>query len=208
VTGIPQAKTPTRLSSALFLGKATLLQVKRATQDFSKSIVRHSQSSDESFSKTLTASVTQLWTDTNVSEEWYQRGKIQNLRQAASRLDLCVIPAEQVFSFWRQVGRASRRKGYVPGRMLQEGCMIPAIGGGLCQLSNSIYQVALESGCEILERHPHSRVVPGSATAGGRDATVAWNYIDLRFRPSTAMQLRVMLTATDLRVSLHSTSGA
>lgn len=85
--------------------------------------------------------------------------------------------------------------------------MIPAIGGGLCQLSNALYQVALEAGCEILERHPHSRIVPGSATAHGRDATVAWNYIDLRFRPLADLQLRVILTTTELQVSLHTLEG-
>jgi hypothetical protein len=63
------------------------------------------------------------------------------------------------------------------------------------KLSNALYQVALDSGCEIVERHRHSRTVPGSATAAGRDATVAWNYVDLRFRPAVDMQLTVELTA-------------
>jgi hypothetical protein len=103
--------------------------------------------------------------------------------------------------FWRQVGKATARKGYRPGRMLQEGCMIPAIGGGLCQLSNALYQIALDSGCEIVERHRHSRTVPGSATAAGRDATVSWNYVDLRFRPAVDMQLAVELTADHLIVA-------
>jgi VanW like protein/Glycosyl transferases group 1 len=200
------AQIPSRLSSAIFTGKATLLQLERAAQNFAQSVVRHPQSADASFSLELARSATQLWTDTNPTEAWYQRGKIQNLRRAASRLHLCIIPAGVVFSFWRQVGRASARKGYVAGRMLQEGCMIPAIGGGLCQLSNAIYQVAVEAGCEILERHPHSRIVPGSATANGRDATVAWNYIDLRFRSNATVQLGVVLTATELIVSLHAAS--
>src|SRR6202011_3999459 len=91
-------------------------------------------------------------------------------------------PSGAVFSFWKQIGRASRRRGYVTGRMLQQGCLVPATGGGLCQLSNALYQAALTSNCQITERHAHSRVVPGSAAASGRDATVAWNCVDLRFR--------------------------
>ena len=200
---VAEAMQPTRWSDAVFRSKAALLQIQRATLNLTHSVRRHSQRSDAGITRTLASSATHLWTDTNPSEAWYQRGKIQNLRVAASRLHECVIPAGEVFSFWQQVGRASARKGYAPGRMLQEGCMIPAIGGGLCQLSNALYQVALEAGCEILERHPHSRIVPGSATADGRDATVAWNYIDLRFRPSNEMQLRVVLTASELQVSLH-----
>ena len=202
-----EAMQPTRWSDAVFHGKAALLQLQRATLNMAHSVGRHPRRFDAAFTHTLTSSATRLWTDTNPSEAWYQRGKIQNLRVAASCLHECIIPAGGVFSFWQQVGRASVRKGYAPGRMLQEGCMIPAIGGGLCQLSNALYQVALEAGCEILERHPHSRIVPGSATADGRDATVAWNYIDLRFRPSNEMQLRVVLTTSELQVSLHARVG-
>ncbi len=102
-----------------------------------------------------------------------------------------MIPVGQVFSFWRQVGRASRRRGFVTGRMLKEGCLVPAVGGGLCQLSNALYDAALQSGCEIVERHAHSRVVAGSAAAAGRDATVAWNYVDLRFRTSAPLRMEV-----------------
>jgi hypothetical protein len=193
---------PTRWSDTIFRSKAALLQFQRATKNLADSVRRHPQRYDAAFSQMLAASATRLWTDTNPSEAWYQRGKIQNLRVAASRLHGCIIPAGEIFSFWQQVGRASVGKGYVPGRMLQEGCLIPAVGGGLCQLSNALYQVALEAGSEILERHPHSRFVPGSATADGRDATVAWNYIDLRFRPEVELQLRVMLSATELLVSL------
>ncbi len=202
-----EAAQPTRWSDAIFRGKAALLQLQRAAHNLAHSIRRHPQHFEDEFSRTLASCATQLWTDTNPSEAWYQRGKIQNLRVAANRLHGCVIPAGAIFSFWQQVGRASARKGYVPGRMLQEGCMIPAIGGGLCQLSNALYQVALEAGCEILERHPHSRIVPGSATTQGRDATVAWNYVDLRFRPSVELQLRVMLTATELQVSVLAHEG-
>lgn len=188
------------------MAKASLLQLQRATQNWLHGIRRHPQIRDNRFLDKAVSSSTALWTDPVPSEMWYQRGKIQNLRLAATRLDHCLIPAGEIFSFWAQVGRASSYKGYVRGRMLQEGCMIPAIGGGLCQLSNALYQAALDAGCEIVERHPHSRIVPGSATAERRDATVAWNYIDLRFRAAQPLQLRVRLTPTHLHVALLSAS--
>ena len=84
--------------------------------------------------------------------------------------------------------------------------MIPAIGGGLCQLSNALYQAALDAGCEIIERHPHSRIVPGSGTWERRDATVAWNYIDLRFCAAMPLQLQVQLTPSHLHVALLTTN--
>jgi vancomycin resistance protein YoaR len=106
-----------------------------------------------------------------------------------------------VFSFWKQIGRASARRGYVTGRMLQQGCMIPAIGGGLCQLSNALYDATLQAGCEIVERHAHSRVVAGSMAAAGRDATVAWNYIDLRFRSRNPVLIRARVTDDELVIA-------
>jgi len=113
-------------------------------------------------------------------------GKIQNLRAAVRRLNGVEVPAGALFSFWRQVGRATKRRGFVSGRMLQSGCVVPSIGGGLCQLSNAIYQLALEARCEIVERHAHSIRLDGMPI---HDATVAWNYIDLRFHPRTKIRM-------------------
>ncbi len=76
--------------------------------------------------------------------------------------------------------------------------MIPSVGGGLCQLSNALYELALRSGFEIVERHAHSQTVPGSAAAIGRDATVAWQDIDLRFRSLHNVHIRAFLTASEL----------
>jgi hypothetical protein len=136
-------------------------------------------------------------------EEWaLQAGKVHNLRLAARALHGRVVTAGEVFSFWMNVGRAVRRRGFVEGRELREGCIVPSVGGGLCQLSNALYDVALQAGAEIIERHPHSRRVPGSAAIAGRDATVFWNYVDLRFRAVVETQLAVELTSDELRVRL------
>lgn len=143
---------------------------------------------------------TPLWTDASLAEMRLQVGKVQNLRVARTALDGVVVGAGQEFSFWAQLGRCTRSKGYVEGRELREGCLIPAIGGGLCQLSNSLYDLALKTDCTIIERHAHSQPVPGSASETARDATVAWNYIDLRFSPRQATRITVDLTSTELIV--------
>src|SRR5262249_1762388 len=150
----------------------------------------------------LAESVTPLWSDSRPEEAAMQLGKVQNLRTAARALDGLGIPAEGVFSFWGAVGRASRRRGYVAGRMLQEGCLVGAVGGGLCQLSNALYDVALKAGTRIVERHGHAGVVPGSAGMSGRDATVAWNYVDFRFLATEPLRLEVKLTSKMLTVRL------
>ena len=81
----------------------------------------------------------------------------------------------------------------VEGRQISEGCLIPAIGGGICQLSNALYEVALGAKLTIVERHPHTRIVPGSASEWGKDATVFWNYLDLRFVSPVPLLLTYLL---------------
>jgi hypothetical protein len=145
-----------------------------------------------------------LWNREIDPREWpLELGKVENLRVAASMLDGLEFEAEQVFSFWAQVGPPLRVRGFVPGRELREGCVMPGIGGGLCLLSNSLYAVASQAEFSLLERHPHSRRPPGSRAALGEDATVAWNYVDLRFVGSSPWRLEVELEAEQLVVGIR-----
>jgi hypothetical protein len=155
----------------------------------------------------LAESTTPLSSTCNPREIPLVDGKIQNLRIAIRAIDGLEVPANRAFSFWAQIGKPTRRKGYARGRELRQGCMIPTIGGGLCQLSNALYQCALESGFEIVERHAHSQVVPGSAAEFGRDATVFWNYVDLRFRSRSAFRIEASLTGGRLVVKFKGASA-
>ena len=199
----PRRRAPTRTSQALFGAKAAVFRIRRSVTDFGRAPTRLAGAADRAaFSVVVARSVTPLWADPNLSEGAMQLGKVQNLRRAAAALDGVVLAPDQVFSFWRQVGRATRGRGFMAGRMLREGCMMPAIGGGLCQLSNALYDVALTAGCRIVERHAHSLRVAGSAAEAGRDATVAWNYVDLRFSAPRELLLSVRLSRRELTVSL------
>jgi hypothetical protein len=196
-------RAPTRASQALFEAKAAVFRARRSLLELGRAPKRLARAADRApFGLAVARSVTPLWADPNLSEQAMQLGKVQNLRRAAAALDGLVLAPGQVFSFWRQVGRATKGRGFVPGRMLREGCIMPAVGGGLCQLSNALYDVALSAGCRIVERHAHSLRVPGSAAAEGRDATVAWNYVDLRFSSAHELLLAASLSQRDLTVSL------
>ena len=132
-----------------------------------------------------------LWTSTAASEWPLVAGKVENLRRALPAFHGLFLPAGSVLSFWRQLGRPSRWRGFVPGRELREGCVVPAPGGGLCQLSNALFQLAQQAGWQVLERHRHSMLLPGSQAAVDRDATVFWNHVDLRLRvPPSALTRR------------------
>jgi vancomycin resistance protein YoaR len=204
--GVPQA-VPTRLSAALFRIRVVGHQLRRAIQDFADGPLRFDRVEGREYLFVAGESRTALWSDRRTAEAALQRGKVHNLGVAAESLDGTLLLPGRVFSFWMQIGRASKRRGYVKGRMLQQGCLIPNVGGGLCQLSNALYDVALQTGCEIVERHAHSRAVPGSVAVQGRDATVAWNYVDLRFRAPQRLVIRAQVTGKNLVVSFCAAAG-
>jgi len=212
---LAENKMPTRLSAAVFCLKVAILQMQRALQDtFAGGGKRYSPSSAKACSlaeleqvATLAESTTPLWRESDPLEHMLQLGKVHNLRTAVRQLNGVEVPAGGTFSFWAQVGRATRARGYVDGRELREGCLIPTVGGGLCQLSNALYDAALKAGFEIIERHSHSQVVPGSVAEQGRDATIFWNYVDLRFRSRRTFRIEAYLSTDTLIVRLHGDSS-
>lgn len=146
-----------------------------------------------------------LWNPYDNKDNWIlTAGKIENLRIAARKLHGLEIKANEVFSFWKHIGNPNVGKGYVMGREIREGCVVPTIAGGLCQLSNALYDAALHANFDIVERHKHTQVIKGSLAEQDRDATVKWNYIDLRFQSSFDVRIEVALTADKLIVSYKS----
>lgn len=196
---------PSLSDALIFRFKTTLLQLNRAIYNTSRNKTSRFPVNDRPSNELIIAEFrTPLWSDGAEAEKHLLAGKVHNLRLALRRLNGAEIPAGGVFSFWTQIGRASRWKGYVAGRELREGCIIPSIGGGLCQLSNALYDAALSAGFEIVERHAHTRVVPGSLAEVGRDATVFWNYVDLRFKSSSAFRIEATMDSNLLIVRLRS----
>lgn len=194
-------KLPTRKDAIIFRGKTALLQMRRfIVNSVDRKVKRHPKTSNFKDKAVIATSRSPLWTESEPEERFLVAGKIHNLRLAVKRLDGVVVPASEIFSFWKQLGRAGRIGGYVVGRELREGCIIPNVGGGLCQISNALYDSAMQAGFEIVERHAHSQVIPGSLAEKGRDATVFWNYVDLRFRSESAFRIEAKLDGEDLIV--------
>lgn len=201
----PEAEhqAPGRVESALFFLKTRAFIARRWWQERSQPVVRHSHGTLWRGAPQVGHAKAALWTQLTPAEFPLTAGKVQNLRAACRRLHGTEIPAGDVFSFWKQLGRTTRSRGFTTGRELRSGCMVPNLGGGLCQLSGLLHAAALEAGLEVVERHEHSRTLPGSPVPPERDATVFWNYVDLRFRAPFAWRLEVRLTATDLLVVIR-----
>src|SRR5829696_3157032 len=81
-----------------------------------------------------------------------QENKIQNLKIACPTIDGLLIEPHQTFSFWRRYDAATAEKGYVQGMQLSRGEVVRGVGGGLCQLANLLYWIALHTPLEIVER--------------------------------------------------------
>ncbi len=143
------------------------------------------------------------------SDPRLQENKIKNLKIAYPTIDGILIKPGQTFSFWRQLGEATANKGYCEGMQLSQGEVVRGVGGGLCQLANLLYWMALHTPLEINERHHHSfdpfpdenRVLPFGSGAG-----VFYNYIDLRFFNPTdiTFQIRLWLTGDHLKGAIYS----
>lgn len=191
----------TRLQALIFRGKVSLLQLKRGISNlFDGKIKRFSFAENLTGNATIAESKTPLWTESAPEEQFLLAGKVHNLRLAIKNLNGLEIPAGEIFSFWKHVGQASRRHGYAEGRELREGCIVPSVGGGLCQLSNALYDAALKADYEIIERHAHSQIVAGSLAEQGRDATVFWNYVDLRFKSLRPFRIEARMGKDHLHV--------
>jgi vancomycin resistance protein VanW len=129
-----------------------------------------------------------------VDPQWMQlqESKVHNLELACARMDRLVVQPGEVFSFCHTVGRTPRRKGYVDGLEMHQGALVGAPGGGLCQLSNLLYWMALHLDLQVLERHRHETdLFPDDerSVPFGMGATVFYNYLDLRFRNTLTQPL-------------------
>jgi vancomycin resistance protein VanW len=203
--GVGTAHGHDALGDAVFWGKSRLLILRRLLRDASARGRRRRYARLPSLPEgvvPLARDEHRLYTAADPRERALELGKVQNLRVATAALDGLVLEAGEVFSFWRAAGRATRAKGYVTGRELRQGCMIPSIGGGICQLTNALSRVAHEAGMEIVERHSHSVHPPGFFIDATTDATVFWNYIDFRFRGARRVRIGAKLTEATLVVRL------
>ncbi len=129
-----------------------------------------------------------------------QEQKIINLKRAIKRLNGITIDPNNIFSFWKIVGKPKYENGYVDGMLLSNGKIIGGVGGGLCQLSNFLYWIFLHAPIETIERHHHSMDVfpdSGRTLPFGGGATILYNFIDLKIKNTSTYPLQLKIWLTD-----------
>ena len=132
-----------------------------------------------------------------------QENKVKNLKLAVEKLNGTILHPGETFSYWRLIGKPSRRKGYQEGMVLFLGQIGSDVGGGLCQLSNLIFWMTLHTPLTVVERYRHSHDVFPDANRTqpfGSGATCAYPHRDLMIRNDTDQdfQLRVWVGETHL----------
>ncbi len=117
---------------------------------------------------------------------WYNTGEIDrshNLVRAANTINTHVVKPEEIFSFNQTVGKRSFETGYRDAMVIVGGKFEPGVGGGICQVSSTLYNAVLLAGLEIVERHNHNLAVAYIPT--GLDATVSYGMQDFQFKNNT-----------------------
>lgn len=113
--------------------------------------------------------------------------RVHNIDLAASKLNGKLVAPGEIFSFNTALGDVSGATGFQPAYIIKDGRTVLGDGGGVCQVSTTLFRAALNAGLPIVERHPHSyRVSYYEQDSGpGLDATVFAPSFDLKFKNDT-----------------------
>lgn len=116
--------------------------------------------------------------ETEFNAENYNRSN--NIKVAINNIDNMIIKPNGEFSFNKFIGRRSIERGFKEAPVIINGELKPGMGGGICQVSSTIYNSALYAGLEIVQAKNHS--IPSAYIPKGRDAAVSYGNIDLIFK--------------------------
>ncbi|MGQ9512303.1 VanW family protein [Thermodesulfitimonas sp.] len=128
--------------------------------------------------------------------------RVYNISVAAGALDGLVVRPGEVVSFNKVVGPRSSEAGYKTAPMIISNEFVDALGGGVCQVSTTLYNAVLRAGLAVVERHNHS--LPVGYVPAGLDATVTYGGADFKFRNNTDkyLYLRTVIQGNRLVVKI------
>lgn len=130
-----------------------------------------------------------------------------NVKVAAAALDGLMIKPGDVFSFNKIVGPRSQEAGYKEAKTIINNEFVDALGGGVCQVSSTLYNALLQTDVGIVQRSPHSLVI--KYVPLGQDAAVAYGYKDLQFKNNltSAIIMKTSIRGNTLTIKLFADSS-
>lgn len=118
-----------------------------------------------------------------------QANRNHNMTLAAKAIDYAVINNGKIFSFNDIVGARTDERGYKEATIFVGEEKRPGLGGGICQISSTVYMAAKKARLKIIERHEHS--MPVTYCSRDDEATVSWGYLDFKFENNTGDPIRL-----------------
>ena len=128
--------------------------------------------------------------------------RINNINLAINEVCGHIMQPGETFSFNGIVGERTSNRGYKKAKIMVDGEVINGTGGGICQLSSTLYNAAEQAALEVVERHPHGKRV--SYVPEGQDATVSYGTLDLKFKNTKnyPIQIRARIENNKVYVSI------
>ncbi len=130
-----------------------------------------------------------------------QENKAINLSLASPKINKIIIKPNEVFSFWKLVGKCTRHRGFKEGLIIQRGEAARDIGGGMCQLTNLIHWMVLHSPLTIIEHHHHNQIdlFPdyNRQIPFGTGTSIMYNYLDYQFVNPTDQEFQMIVYITN-----------
>ena len=116
-----------------------------------------------------------------------------NLRLACEKINGVVVLAGEIFSYNNTLGPRTAAAGYKNAKIYENGAVVDGLGGGICQISSTLYNTVLLANLEIVERRNHQFVT--SYVPAGRDATVVYGATDFKFKNTRTYPVRIIASA-------------
>ncbi len=134
--------------------------------------------------------IRELWSSFTTAFDPADANRTANIRLSARRINGHIVYPGQVFSFNQVVGPRDREHGFREALEIVDGEFVPGIGGGVCQLSSTLYNAVLLANLPVVERTNHSK--PLGYVGLGRDATVVFGALDFKFVNDTGAPVVIM----------------
>lgn len=128
------------------------------------------------------------------------KNRAHNIALAAKTINGTILLPGETFSYNGILGNTNKEKGYKLGTAYVAGKVVESYGGGICQVSSTLYNSVLYANLEIVERYNHSYVV--NYVPAGRDATVAYGGKDFKFKNSRNYPIKIVASAKNGVVSI------
>ncbi|KKO54998.1 VanW family protein [Paenibacillus sp. DMB20] len=116
-------------------------------------------------------------------------GRVHNITAASKAVDGMILKPGEEFNYAEVIAKAKKEYGFRQAPVIVSGKLVPGIGGGICQVSSTVYNAVLLTGLEVTERRSHS--LPVNYLPKGLDATFAEGAINFRFRNNTGKHLLI-----------------